>query len=59
MAMSVDSVRHAGPGLDPARPAQYAAALEMATWADESGFDMLVLSRAPRLATTATCRRRW
>jgi alkanesulfonate monooxygenase SsuD/methylene tetrahydromethanopterin reductase-like flavin-dependent oxidoreductase (luciferase family) len=45
MAMAIVRFDMRTPGLDPAQArGQYAAALEMATWADENGFDMLVLS---------------
>ncbi len=45
MAMAIVRFDMRTPGLDPAQArGQYAAALEMATWADEKGFDMLVLS---------------
>jgi alkanesulfonate monooxygenase SsuD/methylene tetrahydromethanopterin reductase-like flavin-dependent oxidoreductase (luciferase family) len=45
MAMSIIRFDMRTPGFDAAQArTQYAAALEMATWADEKGFDMLVLS---------------
>ena len=45
MAMAIVRFDMRTPGLDPAQArGQYAAALEMATWADAKGFDMLVLS---------------
>jgi alkanesulfonate monooxygenase SsuD/methylene tetrahydromethanopterin reductase-like flavin-dependent oxidoreductase (luciferase family) len=45
MAMAIVRFDMRTPGLDPAQArGRYTAALEMATWADEKGFDMLVLS---------------
>lgn len=45
MTMSIMRFDMRSPGLDAAgMQAQYAAALEMATWADSKGFDLLVLS---------------